>query len=126
MVKILIVDDTRSVHSFIEMICKNKNFAFLHAYNGQEALDIIAASNNIDLVLLDWEMPIMNGPETLDEIMNQGLTVPVVMMTTKNAFEDIQAMIEAGATDYMMKPFTIDIMLEKIQNIEGLGECNVA
>ena len=90
MKKILIIDDTRTVHMFIKSITKDEDLQFADAFNGQEGLDLLA-SNQFDMVLLDWEMPVMNGPETLEKIVNQHPDLPVVMMSTKNEFEDIHS-----------------------------------
>jgi DNA-binding response OmpR family regulator len=72
-----------------------------------------------DLVLLDWEMPVMNGPETLVEICRRHPGLPIVMMTSRNAPEEIFKMMTSGASEYIMKPFTADILAEKVERILG-------
>ena len=113
MKKILIVDDTRTVHNFIKSITKDEDLSFSHAFNGKEALELIK-KEELDLVLLDWEMPVMNGPETLKEIVAQHPDLPVIMMTTKNSYENVRDMMDMGACEYIMKPFTKDVFMEKI------------
>lgn len=119
MLKLLVVDDTRSVHAFIKRLLLGvADLATDHVANGVEALGALEAGKRYDLVLLDWEMPEMDGPSTLARIRaSHGL--PVVMMSTKNEPEDIARMLEAGVTDYIMKPFTLDILAEKIANATG-------
>jgi two-component system chemotaxis response regulator CheY len=115
--RILIVDDTKSIHTFVkELLKKRADLQFADAYNGQEAVEVINKSaNEFDLVLLDWEMPIMTGPEALQAIKESGCNIPVIMMTTRNAPDEIAKLLEMGASEYLMKPFTADILLEKIE-----------
>lgn len=119
MIKVLIVDDTKTVHTFVKSLCKDLLIEFHSVYNGQEAVDCLSDNNRFDLILLDWEMPIMNGPATLFNIKSMGLKCPVVMMTTKNSFENISEMLSQGASEYLMKPFTLDIFLEKVNYALG-------
>ena len=70
--------------------------------------------NNYDLIFLDWEMPIKDGPTTFYELKELGLKTPVLMLTSKNDPKDIVKMIEAGVFDYLMKPFTQNIIEGKI------------
>lgn len=120
MTKILIVDDSTSVHVFTKACLKKIGFNdFTDVFNGQEATQIF--SSDIDLILLDWEMPVMNGPETVKWFRSNGIKVPIIIMTTRNSLKDITYMLELGADDYMMKPFTSDIIEEKIKPfIKGL------
>lgn len=112
---ILVVDDSKAVHAFMDCCFVGDSFALSHAYNGQEALDLFAADKKYDLVFLDWEMPILDGPSTLRAIKSKNLNMPVVMVTSKNKPEDIFLMLELGAIDYIMKPFTLDVITEKIK-----------
>lgn len=117
MFRILIVDDTKSIHTFVkELLKKRTDLEFTDAYNGQEAIEVLMKSEKeFDLVLLDWEMPVKTGPEALQAIKANGCKTPVVMMTTRNAPEEIAKLLEMGASEYLMKPFTADILLEKIE-----------
>jgi len=120
MFNILIIDDTRSVHAFVKtLLAKAEGIATTDAYDGEEAIGILKNGGRFDLILLDWEMPKLNGPETLNRFQNMGVETPAIMMTTKNAPEDIARMLDAGAKEYMMKPFTIDILFEKITHVTG-------
>ena len=120
MFNILIIDDTRSVHAFVKsLLSQTEGITTTDVFNGEEALEVLKAGSRFDLILLDWEMPILNGPETLTRIQSMGVETPAIMMTTKNAPEDITRMLEAGAKEYMMKPFTIDILFEKIAYVTG-------
>jgi DNA-binding response OmpR family regulator len=117
MFKVLIVDDTKSVHTFVkELLRKKTGIVFSDAFNGVEAIELVKKSNEkFDLILLDWEMPIKTGPETLKELKALGYPAPVVMMTTRNAPDEILKLLEMGAAEYIIKPFTADILIEKIE-----------
>lgn len=117
--KILLVDDTRSVHLFIKASLPMSQIAFDDAYNGSEAMTIMANGGNYDLILLDWEMPIMDGPTTLKAMRNQGITTPIIMVTTKNEPKDIEEALLNGANEYVLKPFTAEILREKIAFVTG-------
>ena len=87
------------------------------AANGQEALDIIEGGNNgIKLVLADWNMPEINGLDLLKRLRrNPALSsLAVVMVTTETEIQHIAEAMEAGANEYVMKPFTRDILAEKL------------
>ena len=111
--KILLVDDSKAIHALIRDLMSKKSYSLDEAYNGKECLAKLE-SNKYDLILLDWEMPVMTGPETFAELKKKGISIPVVMMTSRNSMEDIDKMITAGVAEYIIKPFTEDIVFEKI------------
>lgn len=120
MFKVLIVDDTRSVHAFVKnLLLKSKEVEVTSVYNGAEAVELLEQNEQFDLILLDWEMPVLNGPESLIAIKNMNFGIPVIMMTTKNDPDDIQKMFSLGIDEYLMKPFTIDILFQKIEWVTG-------
>lgn len=127
MLKILIIDDTRSVHTYMKtLLLKTKDVTATSVMNGLEGIEAYENQGPFDLILLDWEMPVMTGPETLKRLVDLGCKTPIVMVTTKNAPSDIAGMLELGATEYMMKPFTADILFEKIETATGKGLNRVA
>lgn len=118
--KVLMIDDTRTVHSFLRsVLSKAQGVEITSAMNGQEGWTALEREQDFDVILLDWEMPVMNGIETLAKIRSQGIVVPIIMMTTKNEPDDIRKALEIGATEYMMKPFTSDILFEKMSAVLG-------
>jgi len=120
MIKILIIDDTRSVHMFVKKLLSQGHVdQVTSVYNGQEALDLLKSNTDFDLIFLDWNMPIMEGPETLQNIRKMGIQIPVVMMTTLSSEENINKMLELGVSEYMIKPFTVDILFQKIEFVLG-------
>ncbi len=117
---ILLIDDSKSVHNYIKDALKDGGHIFFSGFNGQEGLDIFMEnSDKIDLIFLDWEMPIMDGPTTLKNLRSGTCECPIIMSTSKNSMENITTALSLGANEYMMKPFTKDVILEKIDLVAG-------
>ena len=88
------------------------------AENGQDAFEKITSDSSLELVLLDWNMPIMDGLEFLIKNEQESFcSAPIVMMTTENKPEKIKEALKHGASDYIMKPFTADIIENKIEMV---------
>lgn len=120
MFRILIVDDTKSVHSYVKMILAKLNgISVVSVFDGEQALALLKNSTDFDLIFLDWEMPNMNGPQTLMQFRTIQLHIPIIMLTSKNEAEEIEQVLRLGASEYVMKPFTFDILLEKMQFVTG-------
>ena len=93
----------------------DEGYTTLDALNGQEAVDLLKSREKVDVVLLDWNMPVMDGPTFLEAVRDEKLTdAPILMMTTENKIEKITKAISLGASEYIMKPFTEDILVSKI------------
>ncbi len=117
--KILIVDDSKAINLMVSDMLHEAGHESLWAEDGQKAVDIIA-KEKVDLILLDWNMPVMNGPEFLEKVKSENLTsAPIVMMTTENKPDYIMKALEMGASEYIMKPFTSDILINKIDLVLG-------
>lgn len=114
---ILLVDDSRAVRLAGKRIVSAIGLNTLEAENGEEALKVVR-ENDVDVVLLDWNMPIMNGLEFLKALrMDTSLKQPtVVMCTTENDMTRIIEAMQSGANEYIMKPFTEDIVRGKLQD----------
>lgn len=120
MMKICSVDDSRAVHAYLNETFAGSEVVLSHHMNGQQLLDALAAGKEQpDLILLDWEMPVLSGIEALPQIAKLNPKTLVVMMTSKNAMADITAALEKGASDYIIKPFTKDIIFGKIELLLG-------
>ncbi len=113
---ILSIDDSKAVHAFIDRCLNGTGWKVIHAMSGQEGLgSLLKDPKEFHLVLLDWEMPDLNGPEVLKRIRESHLSLPVVMLTSKNNIAEIEQMMASGATEFVMKPFTPEILIEKIK-----------
>jgi DNA-binding response OmpR family regulator len=119
MKKILLVDDSKAVHAYTTVCFNGLNVELSHVYNGQEAVELLSKNKDaFDIVLLDWEMPVLDGPSTYEKLKDLGVS-PVVMMTTKNSPDDMMFMLNKGVSEYILKPFTSDILIEKVQTVLG-------
>lgn len=114
----LIVDDSKVIRMVAKKILQELEFTTLEAEDGQGALDICRETLP-DGVLLDWNMPVMNGIEFLRALRKlPGGDKPVVVFcTTENDIEHIQEAIEAGANEYIMKPFDSEILQAKFVQV---------
>jgi DNA-binding response OmpR family regulator len=113
---ILIVDDSKSVHAYIKGLLAEKEFTIDSAYDGEEGLEKIKGGS-YELILLDVEMPKLTGHEVLKEVRSFNDDLPVIMVTSRNRPSEIQSLIEAGADEYVMKPFTLDILINKMEDV---------
>jgi two-component system chemotaxis response regulator CheY len=92
-------------------------FVVLQAANGKEALEVLAAEGRPEVVLLDWNMPEMNGFEVLTRVRADArlADVPIVMVTTETEMAQVAKAVEHGANEYVMKPFTKDVLQSKLE-----------
>jgi DNA-binding response OmpR family regulator len=116
--KILIVDDEPDLVSMVEYRLKFADFQTFTASNGREGLER-AAAEKPDLILLDTNMPLMNGHEMLEELRADPALkhIPVIMLTARCAAQDIAAASAHGVSDYVTKPFDFAQLMSKIQAI---------
>lgn len=118
MPKALVVDDSRTIRTILSKTLKGVGFEVLEAENGREALEVIEAeSAAVSLILLDWDMPEMNGLELLKRLRQapEFSSTVVVMVTAQTELDHIGEALDAGANEYVMKPFTKDILMGKIE-----------
>ncbi len=116
----LIVDDSRTIRVVVGRIMQELGFEVMEAANGQEALDLLAANRAPDVVLADWNMPVVNGYELLCRLRADARwrTLPIVMVTTETDMHMMVRALEAGANEYIMKPFTQDVIREKLDLLQ--------
>lgn len=125
MMKALVVDDSRAVRMIVSKILKELGFEVLEAGNGKDALDKMNQSDSpFELVLADWNMPEVNGLELLQRIRldPRYSQVKVVMVTTETELDQMAVALACGANEYVMKPFTKDILIEKLELVGISGE----
>jgi two-component system, chemotaxis family, chemotaxis protein CheY len=111
----LIVDDSRFVRGYLRGLLQGKGIECDEAPDGQAGLDQLRGDAKFDLVLLDWNMPVMNGLETLKRLRAEGFDGTKVLMVTTEAENDyIMCALEAGADEYLMKPFDHEAFDDKL------------
>lgn len=114
----LVVDDSRVVRKVARRIVEGIGFSCEEAEDGQKAYDF-CQNQMPEAILLDWNMPIMSGIEFLEKLRAlEGVEQPkVIFCTTENNMEHITRAINAGANEYIMKPFDADIIESKFEQV---------
>lgn len=121
--KILSIDDSVIIRKIIRSGVELLEYEMLEASDGIEALELLEqSSEEVGLILLDWNMPGMDGLVFLEQVKHtQSLqAIPIMMVTTESEKENIIKAIQAGAINYLVKPFTIEELMKKI--LECIGE----
>jgi two-component system chemotaxis response regulator CheY len=119
----LIIDDSRVIRKVAREIVEGLNFRVMEAENGKAGLQACQADMP-DVILLDWNMPVMDGYSFLRSlrVMPEGQSPKVVFCTTENDISQITRALDAGANEYIMKPFDRDILTAKFQELGVLVE----
>lgn len=117
--RVLVVDDSALIHQMYRLVLNRYNCAIVDAMNGQEALDLLAGREDVDLILLDINMPVMNGVQFLEKAAQLGIVrkIPVIVISTEGKEEDTIRGLKLGARGYLKKPFhpaSLHEMIEKI------------
>lgn len=116
--KALIIDDSRAIRRILGNTIRELGFEVWEAANGREALDRLdEVGEPVSLMLVDWNMPVMNGLEfvtkvRLDARFKSSL---LVMVTTETAVDQMVKALDAGANEYIMKPFTKEVIADKLR-----------
>lgn len=115
----LVVDDSTAMRAVLRMILKKQNFEVVEARDGLDALRVLQPIEPVDLMLIDWNMPGMNGFELLQNVRGNAryATTKIVMVTTETALDEMTHALAAGADEYIMKPFTPDVVADKLRLI---------
>ena len=120
MSKALVVDDSRAVRMILARSLRELGYEIGEAGDGKEALAALEKEpGRYTLVLVDWNMPVMNGFDLLVELRKQPryASLIVVMVTTETELGHMVKALEAGANEYVMKPFTKDILVSKLEMV---------
>ncbi|HJP58214.1 MAG TPA: response regulator transcription factor [Gemmatimonadales bacterium] len=118
--RILVVEDDRKVAGFIEQGLKEEGHAVDVAPDGDEAT-MLAHVYEYDVILLDIVLPKKNGFQVAGELRREGRTTPILMLTSRDATEDIVRGLDAGADDYLSKPFRFDELLARVRALHRRG-----
>ncbi|MBQ8087989.1 MAG: response regulator transcription factor [Clostridia bacterium] len=112
--KLLIAEDTRDLNRAISVLLEREQYAVDSAYDGQEALDFIK-NESYDGIILDIMMPRVDGLSVLRELRARHILTPVLLLTAKTEVEDRVAGLDAGADDYLPKPFAMKELLARVR-----------
>ncbi len=118
----LVLDDSRAIRSIVGKIMKELGFDVLEASNGREGLERLAASDGVDVALVDWNMPEMNGLEFVRSVRQNAAYngMRLVMITTESEISQMTLALSSGAEEYIMKPFDKAMVLQKLELL-GIG-----
>lgn len=114
--KALVVDDSRSMRAILTKQLRELGFTVVEAPGGAEALRALDQDGPFDLVLLDWNMPEMDGGTLLTRLRSdpEFADIPIMMVTTESEMEQVEVALQAGASEYLMKPFDRQALCEKL------------
>lgn len=112
--KILVVEDDPQIRSVVHRVLALENYHVVTADNGREALDLVS-DNRPDLVVMDVMMPFVDGLTVCRELRAQGDRVPILLLTARHEVGDRVAGLDAGADDYLAKPFAVEELLARVR-----------
>ena len=120
----LVIDDSRAVRIIIGNILREIGMEVFEAGNGLEALEQLKVHPDIELLLVDWNMPEMNGYELLRAVRAQRAydRVRILMVTSEAQSEQVIKALSAGANEYLMKPFNRDVLVAKLSLLDVIQE----
>jgi CheY-like chemotaxis protein len=124
--KVMVVDDSALMHQMYKMALTRYNCTLVSAKNGQEGLDQLARHPDIDLILLDINMPVMGGLEFLQKVKALGThaAVPIVLQSTEGKEEDTKRGMEMGASGYLTKPIRTAALHAMIDKLVPSGQAD--
>jgi two-component system chemotaxis response regulator CheY len=120
----LVIDDSRAVRMIVGNILREQGYEVHEAAHGQEGLDRLRDHPDIVLALVDWNMPVMDGLEFIQAVRREPAwnSLRLVMVTTETESEQVQRAMTAGANEYVMKPFTAEVLIAKLSLLGAFEE----
>lgn len=113
----LVIDDSRAMRAILSRILTRSGLQVTEAVDGQDALEKLEAAESIGIALVDWNMPVMNGYDFIKAVRSEERyrDLWLVMVTTESEGQRVVKAMAAGANEYVMKPFTEDVILDKLR-----------
>jgi two-component system, chemotaxis family, chemotaxis protein CheY len=120
----LVIDDSRAVRIIIRDILREMGLEIIEAGNGREAVKQLRENPDVELILVDWNMPEMNGLDFIRYVRAQSAykSVRILMVTTETESMQVTRALTAGANEYLMKPFTSDVLVAKLHLLDLFEE----
>jgi two-component system chemotaxis response regulator CheY len=118
----LVIDDSRAMRAILRKVLSEAGFEVIEAEHGRDALEKLESESCPDVALVDWNLPEMNGVEFVEAVRSTSAyeSMRLIMVTTEIEREQMAKALDAGADEYVMKPFSKDSLLEKLALV-GLG-----
>ena len=122
--RVLVIDDSRAVRMIIGSILGELGMDVVEAADGRQALAKLEENPDVELMLVDWNMPQMNGFDFIRAVRSQRAYdgVRIMMVTTETEGVQVARALEAGANEYLMKPFTKEVLVAKLALLDVLQE----
>ena len=120
----LVIDDSRTMRTIIGTILRQIGMDVIEAGTGLHGLEQLEQNPDVDLVLVDWNMPEMNGLDFIKAMRAQYIydRIRILMVTSETQLDQVTKAMNAGADEYLMKPFSRDILLAKLDLLDILGD----
>ena len=112
--KLLFAEDDRDLSAALKTLLERSGYMVDAVYNGEDAVDY-AAAENYDGIIMDWMMPVMDGIRALQKIREAGISTPCMLLTARDAVEDRVTGLDAGADDYLPKPFDAGELMARVR-----------
>ena len=112
----LVIDDSRAMRTILRGILESLDFEVEEAADGRQAVEILTRDRGFDIALVDWNLPEMSGLEIVNAVRKdpQLAELSLLMVTTETEFDRVTQALEAGANEYIMKPFDRAMLLDKL------------
>jgi len=112
--RVLVVEDEIGIANFLQQGLEEEGYKVSVSHSGEEGLKL-ALNQEFDIILLDWNLPKYSGLQICESIRNQGISSPIIFLTARDTSDDIIKGLQAGANDYIKKPFNFSELLERIK-----------
>jgi len=115
--RMLIVDDSKAMRGYLRHLAQTLSYDTQEAVDGQDALKTIENSSTLDLALVDWDMPVMNGLELVKNLRSNPnhSSMKIMMVTSQTGMDHVTQALQSGADDYLMKPVDQGMLEEKLR-----------
>ncbi len=123
--KLLVVDDSSTMRRIIKNTLARLGYKdILEGADGVEGWNVIDANPNVDMLITDWNMPEMNGLELVKKVRadERFKDLPIIMVTTEGGKAEVITALKAGVNNYIVKPFTPQVLKEKLGAVMGVSE----
>ncbi len=120
--QVLVIDDSRAVRMIIGNILRDAGMDVIEAGDGRQGIDQLENNPDVELILVDWNMPVMNGYEFIQAVRAQPVYnhIRIMMVTTEAESEQVTKALAAGVNEYLMKPFTKEVLIAKLSMLDVL------
>jgi two-component system chemotaxis response regulator CheY len=116
--KVLVIDDSADSVEMMSRILSNNGCDITMAFDGEDS-EVLLSKKEFDLVIVDWNMPNMNGLELVKKVRSEGahLKTPIIMITTEGRKGEVITALKAGVNNYIVKPFNAEVLKEKLDGV---------